>query len=84
VRVEACFRQAIAIAQRQAAKAWELRAVMSLCRLWHSQGAHGKTQEARGMLAEISGWFSEGFDTGDLGEARRLLDVLADGMQDRQ
>jgi len=50
---------------------------MSLCRLWHSQGARAKTQEARHMLAEIYGWFSEGFDSGDLGEARRLLDMLA-------
>jgi predicted ATPase len=76
--VEAHYRQAIQVARQQEAKSWELRAVMSLCRLWHSQGSGGKIQEARHMLAEIYGWFSEGFDTGDLLEARLLLDALAD------
>jgi len=57
---------------------------MSLCRLRCSQGSQAKREAAWGTLGEIYGWFSEGFDTGDLGEARRLLDVLADGMQDRQ
>jgi predicted ATPase len=56
---EACFRQAIEIARRQSAKSWELRAVMSLARLWQQQS---KTAEAHQMLAEVYGWFTEGFD----------------------
>ncbi len=72
--VEACFRQAIKIAQRQSAKSWELRATMSLCQLWQAQG---KKEQARQMLAEIYGWFTEGFDTPDLKEAKSLLDALA-------
>ena len=71
--VEACFRQAIKIARRQSAKAWELRATVSLSRLWQ---AHGKKEEARQMLAEIYGWFTEGFDTPDLKEAKALLQTL--------
>jgi predicted ATPase len=71
---EAAFQTAIAIAQRQQAKALELRAVMSLARLWQQQG---KRQEARQMLAEVYGWFTEGFDTVDLQEARTLLAALA-------
>ena len=58
------------IARRQSAKSLELRAVMSLPRLWQQQG---KKEEARRMLAEIYGWFTEGFDTTDLKEARELL-----------
>ncbi len=58
------------IARRQSAKSLELRAVMSLARLWQQQG---KKEEARRMLAEIFGWFTEGFDTTDLKEARELL-----------
>ena len=72
--VEACFRQAIQVARQQQAKSWELRAVMSLCRLWQEQG---KREEARQMLAEIYGWFTEGFDTPDLREARVLLEELS-------
>ena len=72
--VEACFRQALKIARRQSAKSWEFRATMSLCWLWQSQG---KREEARRMLAEIYGWFTEGFDTLDLKEARNLLEKLA-------
>jgi predicted ATPase len=71
--VEACFYQAITMARRQSAKSWELRATMSLCRLWQAQAK----KEARQMLAEIYGWFTEGFDTADLKEAKALLDALA-------
>ena len=71
---EAYFRQALEVAHRQSAKAWELRAVMSLSRLWQSQG---KKDEARRLLAEIYGWFTEGFDTADLQDAKALLDELS-------
>jgi predicted ATPase len=67
---EECFLKAIEIAQRQQAKSLELRAVMSLSRLWQSQG---KKEEAHRMLVEIYGWFTEGFDTRDLQEAKALL-----------
>ncbi len=70
---EGCFLQAIEIAHRQQAKSLELRAVMSLARLWQQQG---KKEEARRMLAEIYGWFTEGFDTADLKEAKALLEEL--------
>jgi class 3 adenylate cyclase/predicted ATPase len=70
---EACFLKAIEIARHQQAKSWELRAVMSLARLWQQQG---KTAEARQLLAEIYGWFTEGFDTKDLQEAKALLEEL--------
>jgi tetratricopeptide (TPR) repeat protein len=73
---EECFHKAIEIARRQQAKSLELRAVMSLSRLWQQQG---KKEEARQMLAEIYGWFTEGFDTKDLQEAKALLDELAEG-----
>jgi len=68
---EECFLRAIEIARRQEAKSLELRAVTSLSRLWQSQG---KKEEARQMLAEIYGWFTEGFDTKDLQEAKTLLE----------
>ncbi len=71
---EACFHRAIKIARRQQAKSWELRAAISLGRLWQQRG---RTEEARQLLAEIYGWFTEGFDTGDLKEAKALLDVLS-------
>ena len=71
---EACFFKAIAIAQKQQAKSLELRAMMSLARLWQQQG---KKAEARQMLADIYGWFTEGFDTKDLQEAKVLLEELA-------
>jgi class 3 adenylate cyclase/predicted ATPase len=71
---EECFQKAIEIAQRQQAKSWELRAVMSLSRLWQQQG---KKAEAQQMLAEIYGWFTEGFDTADLKEARALLEEFS-------
>jgi predicted ATPase len=70
---EECFLKAIEIAKRQQAKSLELRAVMSLARLWQSQG---KTAEAQQMLADIYGWFTEGFDTKDLQEAKVLLEEL--------
>jgi predicted ATPase len=70
---EARFLKAIDIAQKQQAKSLELRAVMSVSRLWRQQG---KNDEARQMLAEIYGWFTEGFDTKDLQEAKVLLDEL--------
>jgi class 3 adenylate cyclase/predicted ATPase/energy-coupling factor transporter ATP-binding protein EcfA2 len=70
---EACFRQAIDIARRQEAKSLELRAVMSLSRLWQSQG---KRAEAHELLAPVYGWFTEGFETADLQEAKALLDAL--------
>ena len=72
-KAETCFHKAIAIAQSQHAKSWELRAATSLARLWQQQG---KRQEAHDLLAPIYGWFTEGFDTADLQEARALLDAL--------
>ena len=72
-KVEQQFQQAITIARSQAAKSLELRAAMSLSRLWQNQG---RIEEARHLLAGIYGWFSEGFDTADLVEARALLDEL--------
>ncbi len=71
---EECFLKAIAIAHRQQAKSWELRATISLSRLWQKQG---KRKEARQMLAEIYEWFTEGFDTKDLQEAKALLKELS-------
>jgi class 3 adenylate cyclase/predicted ATPase len=76
VEAEACFHQAIAIAQKQSAKSWELRAATSLARLWQQQG---KRQEAHDLLASVYGWFTEGFDTADLQDAKALLDELGDG-----
>ena len=70
---EACFLKAIEIARRQQAKSLELRATMSLARLWQQQG---KKHEAHQLLAEIYGWFTEGFDTKDLQEAKALLEEL--------
>jgi predicted ATPase len=69
----ACFQQALAIARRQQAKSWELRAAMSLSRLWQQQG---KQAEAHKLLAPIYGWFTEGFETADLQEAKALLQGL--------
>ena len=71
---ESCFQQAIDIARHQQAKSLELRAAMSLSRLWQQQG---KRQEARQLLAPIYGWFTEGFDTADLQEAKALLEELS-------
>jgi predicted ATPase len=71
---EECFLKAIAIAQHQQAKSLELRAVMSLARLWQHQG---KAADARDLLAPVYNWFTEGFDTKDLQEAQALLAELA-------
>jgi predicted ATPase len=71
---EACFHEAVAVARRQQAKSLELRAAMSLARLWQQQG---KRAEARELLAPIYGWFTEGFDTADLQEAQALLEELS-------
>jgi predicted ATPase len=70
---EACFQQALAVASRQEAKSLELRAAMSLSRLWQQ----GKRQEAYDLLAPIYHWFTEGFDTADLQDARALLTELS-------
>ena len=70
---ETCFHHAISIAQSQQAKSWELRASTSLARLWQQQG---KRQEAYDLLAPVYNWFTEGFDTADLKDARALLDEL--------
>jgi predicted ATPase len=74
VEAEACFQQALAVARQQQARSWELRAAISLSRLWRQQG---KRAEAHKLLAEIYGWFTEGFDTADLQQARALLAELA-------
>ena len=74
VGAEAGYREAIAIAQRQSGKLWELRASISLARLWRDQG---KRVEARELLAPVYGWFTEGFGTPVLQEAKALLEELA-------
>jgi predicted ATPase len=71
-----CFQQALAVARHQQAKSLELRAAMSLSRLWQQQG---KRAEARELLAPLYGWFTEGFDTTDLPEAKALLEALRAG-----
>jgi predicted ATPase len=73
-KAEAYFERAIEIARQQQAKSWELRAAMSLARLWRDQG---KAQQARELLAPVYGWFTEGFDTVDLKEAKALLEGSA-------
>jgi predicted ATPase len=70
---ETCFTQAISIAQNQQAKSWELRATTSLAKLWQQQG---KRQEAYNLLAPVYNWFTEGFDTADLIDAKKLLEEL--------
>ena len=69
------MQQALAVARRQQAKSLELRATMSLARLWQQQG---KRQAAHDLLALVYGWFTEGFDTADLQEAKVLLQELGD------
>jgi predicted ATPase len=73
VEAETCFCQALDVARQQQAKSWELRAATSLARLWQQQG---KVTEARALLAPVYGWFTEGFDTADLQDARALLLAL--------
>ena len=73
-KAEGCFQQALTVARGQQAKSWELRAALSLSRLWQQQG---KCAEASALLAPIYGWFTEGFDTADLQEAKALLEELA-------
>ena len=68
------FSRALSVARAQQAKSWELRAAMSLARLWRDQG---KAQQAHELLAPVYGWFTEGFDTRDLKEAKALLEKLA-------
>ena len=73
-KAEMYFERALVVAHAQRAKSWELRAAMSLARLWRDQG---KRDEARDLLAPIYGWFTEGFETMDLKDAKALLDELA-------
>ena len=73
-KAEAYFERALAVARQQQAKSWELRASMSLARLWRDQR---KVQQARELLAPVYGWFTEGFDTRDLKEAKELLEQLS-------
>jgi predicted ATPase len=73
-KAKAYFERALAIARQQQAKSWELRAAMSMARRWRDRG---KRDEARELLAPVYGWFTEGFDTRDLKEAKALLDELA-------
>ena len=73
-KAEAYFERSLTVARAQQAKSWELRAAMSLARLWRDQG---KRDEARELLAPVYGWFTEGFDTLDLKEAKALLEELA-------
>jgi predicted ATPase len=73
-KAEKYFGRALAVARKQQAKSWELRAAISMARLWRDQG---KSQQARELLAPVYGWFTEGFDTLDLKEAKVLLDTLA-------
>jgi predicted ATPase len=73
-QAEACFQQVLTIARRQQARFWELRAATSLARLWRQQG---KRIEAYDLLAPVYGWFTEGFDTADLQDAKALLEELA-------
>jgi predicted ATPase len=71
---ETCFQKAIAAARRQQTKSWELRAATSLARLWQAQGKH---EDAYDLLAPVYEWFTEGFETADLQDARALLEELA-------
>jgi predicted ATPase len=74
-KAEAYFDRALAIARAQHARSWELRAAISMARLWLAQG---KQKEARQLLAPVCGWFTEGFDTLDLKRAKQLLMAVTD------
>lgn len=76
VQAERCLSQALDTSRRQQAKSWELRSAMSLSRLWQRQE---KQEDAHRLLADVYGWFTEGFDTADLQEAQALLDILSRG-----
>ncbi len=69
-----CYKKSLEVARKQAAKSWELRAATSLARLWQQQG---KRTEAHQLLSDVYGWFTEGFDTADLKDAKTLLDELS-------
>ena len=73
-KAEAHFERALCVAREQKARSWELRAAMSMARLWRDQG---KRRQAHDLLAPVYGWFTEGFDTLDLKQARNLLEELA-------
>ena len=73
-QAEAYFNRALAVARKQQAKSWELRAAMGMARIWRNQG---KRNEAHNLLAPVYDWFTEGFDTHDLKEAKTLLNTLA-------
>ena len=73
-KAEAYFERALSVARQQQAKSWELRTAISLARLWRDQG---NVQQARELLAPVYGWFTEGFDTRDLKDAKALLEGLA-------
>ena len=71
---EACFQQAIGVAEKQEAKSWELRAATSMARLWQKQG---RREEGHKLLADVYNWFTEGFATRDLKDAKALLEALS-------
>ncbi len=79
LEAERCFRQALDVAKRQQARLWELRAAVSLARLWLQLGRH---RDGHDLLAPVYQWFSEGFDTADLQEAKALLEALESEPQD--
>jgi predicted ATPase len=74
VQAETCFEKALAVARDQQAKSWELRAAMSLSRMWLEQG---RFDDARALLSSVYNWFTEGFDTADLRDAEALLQQLS-------
>jgi predicted ATPase len=80
-KAEAYFERALAVARKQQAKSWELRAAISMARLYFDQG---KRDEARDLLAPVYGWFTEGFDTLDLKEAKALLDAASEAALDKK
>ena len=70
------FWRALAVARQQQARSWELRAAISMARLWRDEGKRDEVDEAHDLLASVYGWFTEGFDTRDLKEAKALLNEL--------